>query len=82
MGADFQAGKINYNANPLFEWCATNVGVQSDRNGNIVPVKASSPKRRIDAFMACLDAYVGLCDHMGEMQALNANTHVEVIKHG
>lgn len=81
-GADFQAGKINYNANPLFEWCATNVGVQSDRNGNIVPVKASSPKRRIDAFMACLDAYVGLCDHMGEMQALNANTHVEVIKHG
>lgn len=82
LGADFQAGKINYNANPLFEWCATNVGVQSDRNGNIVPVKASSPKRRIDAFMACLDAYVGLCDHMGEMQALNANTHVEVIKHG
>lgn len=81
-GAAFQAGKINYNANPLFEWCCTNVGVQSDRNGNIVPVKASSPKRRIDSFMAFLDAYVGLCDHMGEMQALNANTHVEVIKHG
>lgn len=81
-GAAFQAGKINYNANPLFEWCCTNVGVQSDRNGNIVPVKASSPKRRIDSFMAFLDAYVGLCDHMGEMQALNTNTHVEVIKHG
>lgn len=81
-GAAFQAGKINYGGNPCFEWCTTNVGVQSDRNGNIVPVKASSPKRRIDAFMAFLDAYVGLCDHMGEMQALNANTHVEVIKHG
>lgn len=82
LGADFQAGKINYNANPLFEWCTTNVAVVTDRNGNITPVKASSPKRRIDSFMACLDAYVGLCDHMGEMQALNANTHVEVIKHG
>ena len=81
-GAAFQAGKINYDANPLFEWCCTNVGVQSDRNGNIVPVKASSPKRRIDSFMAFLDAYVGLCDHMGEMQALNTDTHAEVIEHG
>lgn len=81
-GADFQAGKINYNANPLFEWCCTNVGVQSDRNGNIVPVKASSPKRRIDSFMAFLDAYTVMCDHLNEFQALNINTHVEVIKHG
>lgn len=82
LGADFQAGKINYGGNPLMEWCLTNVGVQTDRNGNIVPVKASSPKRRIDAAMALLDAYVGLCDHMNEFQALNANTHVEVIRHG
>lgn len=81
-GADFKAGKINYGNNPLFEWCCTNVGVQSDRNGNIVPVKASSPKRRIDAFMAFLDAYVGLCDHKSEFQALNVNTDVKVVKHG
>ena len=58
------------------------MGVQSDRNGNIVPVKASSPKRRIDAFMAFLDAYTVMCDHLNEFQALNINTHVEVIKHG
>lgn len=82
LGADFQAGKINYGANPLMEWCLTNVGVQTDRNGNIVPVKASSPKRRIDAAMALLDAYVGLCDHMNEFQALNINTNVEVVKNG
>lgn len=80
-GADFKAGKINYGNNPLFEWCCTNVGVQSDHNGNIVPVKASSPKRRIDAFMAFLDAYVGLCDHKSEFQALNVNTDVKVVKH-
>lgn len=82
LGADFRAGKINYGNNPLFEWCCTNVGVQSDRNGNIVPVKASSPKRRIDAFMACLDAYTVMCDHLSEFQALNINTNVEVVKHG
>lgn len=81
LGADFQAHRVNYGGNPLFEWCATNVGVVADRNGNIVPVKASSPKRRIDAFMACLDAYVVMCDHLNEFAALNANTHVEVIKH-
>lgn len=81
-GADFKAGKINYGNNPLFEWCCTNVGVQSDRNGNVVPVKASSPKRRIDAFMAFLDAYVGLCDHKSEFQALNVNTDVKVVKNG
>lgn len=82
LGADFRAGKICYNNNPLYEWCCTNVGVQSDRNGNIVPVKASSPKRRIDAFMACLDAYTVMCDHLSEFQALNINTNVEVVKHG
>lgn len=82
LGADFQAGKINYGGDPLMEWCLTNVGVQTDRNGNIVPVKASSPKRRIDAAMALLDAYVGLCDHMNEFQALNISTNVEVVKNG
>ena len=82
LGADFQAGKINYGNNPLFEWCCTNVGVQADRNGNIVPVKASSPKRRIDAFMAFLDAYVGLCDHKSEFQALNTNTTAKVVHNG
>lgn len=81
-GADFQAHKINYNANPLFEWCTTNVGCAEDRNGNLVPVKASSPKRRIDAFMAFLDAYTVMCDHLNEFAALNINTNVEVVKHG
>lgn len=81
-GADFKAGLINYGNNPLFEWCCTNVGVQADRNGNIVPVKASAPKRRIDAFMAFLDAYVGLCDHKAEFQTLNTNTDVKVVKNG
>ena len=57
---------INYNNNLLFAWNCCNVGVQEDRNANIVPVKNSSPKYRIDGFMSALDAYVGLCDHYQE----------------
>lgn len=66
LGADLKAKKINYNNNPLLKWCITNTGVQEDRNGNIVPVKANSPKYRIDGLASLLDAYVGLYDHYQE----------------
>ena len=70
MGADFQAHIINYNNNPILKWCLTNTGIQTDRNGNIVPVKSQSAKQRIDGTASLLDAYVGLCDHYNEF--LNA----------
>lgn len=70
LGADLQKHLINYNNNPLLKWCITNTGVQTDRNGNIVPIKASSAKYRIDGLASLLDAYVGLCDHYNEF--LNA----------
>lgn len=63
MGADLQKKKINYNNNPILKWCLTNTGVETDRNGNIVPVKNQSPKRRIDGTASMLDAYVGLFDN-------------------
>lgn len=66
LGQDLKANKINYNNNPLLKWCITNTGVQEDRNGNIVPVKANSPKYRIDGLASLLDAYVGLYDHYTE----------------
>ena len=66
MGADLQAKKINYNNNPILKWCLTNTGVQTDRNGNIVPVKAQAAKLRIDGTASLLDAYVGLHDHYTE----------------
>lgn len=68
LGADLRAKKINYNNNPILKWCLTNTGVQTDRNGNIVPVKAQSPKRRIDGTASLLDAYVGLVDHYNEFK--------------
>lgn len=63
LGADLKKHKVNYNNNPILKWCLTNTGVEADRNGNIVPIKNQSPKRRIDGVASLLDAYVGLFDN-------------------
>src|SRR5699024_1339999 len=66
MGADLKKKVINYNNHPILKWCLTNTGIQEDRNGNIVPVKNQSAKKRIDGTASMLDAYVGLYDHFEE----------------
>ena len=66
LAADLQSKKINYNNNVLLKWCITNTGVKTDVNGNIQPVKAQSPKYRIDGLASLLDAYVGLTEHYQE----------------
>lgn len=66
LGADLKEKKINYNNSPILKWCMANTGVVEDRNGNVVPVKAQSPKYRIDGLASLLDAYVGLCDHYND----------------
>jgi len=63
LGADLQSKKVNYNRNPILEWCLTNTGIQTDRNGNIVPIKSQSAKQRIDGTASLLNAYVGLMEH-------------------
>ena len=66
LGADLQAKKVNYNNSPILKWCLTNTGIQTDRNGNIVPIKNQSAKQRIDGTASLLDAYVGLYEHFNE----------------
>ncbi|MGS7463795.1 terminase large subunit [Bacillus paranthracis] len=66
MGQDLKAKKINYNNSPILKWCLTNTGVETDRNGNIVPVKNQAAKMRIDGTASMLDAYVGLFEHYEE----------------
>ena len=66
LGADLQAKRIIYNDNPILKWCLTNTGVQTDRNGNIVPVKNQAAKQRIDGMASLLDAYVGLTEKYNE----------------
>jgi phage terminase large subunit-like protein len=66
LGADLQAHKVNYNSHPILKWCLCNTGVVTDRNGNIVPMKAQAPNQRIDGTASMLDAYVGLMEHYQE----------------
>lgn len=66
LGADLQAHKVIYNNNSVLKWCLTNTGIQTDRNGNIAPIKNQSPKQRIDGTAALLDSYVGLYEHYNE----------------
>lgn len=60
FGADLRSKKILYNANPVFEWCCSNVRIAPDTNGNIKPVKLRNTRIRIDGFASALDAYVSL----------------------
>ena len=66
LGADLQAKRVNYNNSPILKWCLTNTGIQTDRNGNIVPIKAQGARKRIDGTASLLDAYVGLYEHFNE----------------
>lgn len=66
LGADLQARKVVYQNSPILKWCLTNTGIQTDRNGNIVPIKNQSPRQRIDGAAALLDCYVGLYEHYNE----------------
>jgi len=66
LGQDLKAKRVNYNNNPLLKWCLTNTGLEEDRNGNLMPKKASNPKYRIDGTASLLDAYTGLVNHYQE----------------
>jgi phage terminase large subunit-like protein len=66
LGSDLKAHRVVYGNNPILKWCLTNTGIQTDRNGNIVPIKNQSPRQRIDGTAALLDCYVGLYEHYNE----------------
>ena len=68
LGADLQAKRINYNNSPILKWHLTNTGILTDRNGNIVPIKAQSARQRIDGAASLLDAYVVLYNHYNEFK--------------
>lgn len=57
LGLMLDDKKINYNNNPVTKWCLMNTTVDTDKNGNIQPVK-DKQKKRIDGLASMLDAYV------------------------
>lgn len=71
LAADFKAGKIIYNNNPIDKWCLANTEVKSDINENYQPVKCSDPRRRIDGTVALLCAYKVLQDEKDNYINLN-----------
>ena len=59
------------NANPIAEWCRSNVAIRTDVNGNIQPDKKNQdPRNRIDAWAAECDAFVVLKDMADEYQSM------------
>jgi len=60
MIADVKAKKIIFNNDEVIKWACLNLNIETDKNENIRPVKGKNKKRRIDPFMAMLDAYVVL----------------------
>lgn len=65
--ADYKAGRIVDNHNPVNEWCRMNVTVKADVNGNIQPYKKElNPMNRIDGFMAEINAYTTLHNLMDD----------------
>ena len=56
---------LNYNNNPITEWCFTNVELEQDRNGNYMPTKSNN-NRKIDGVSVILNTFVGLNDHYQE----------------
>lgn len=67
----YRENRIVDNANPIAEWCRSNVAVRSDANGNIAPDKKNQdPRNRIDAWAAECDAFVVLKDMADEYKAM------------
>ena len=68
LKTDLEAGKINYNNNPVLRWCLSNVIVKKDSGGNQGPDKARA-KNRIDGAISLLDAYVVLTNNYSDYLA-------------
>lgn len=67
----YRANKIIDNANPIAEWCRSNVMIKTDVNGNIQPDKKNfDPRNRIDLWAAEIDAFVVLKDELDNYRAL------------
>lgn len=67
--SDYEHHRFVDNDNPINQWCRMNVGVVTDTNDNIKPVKANGPGGRIDGWAAEIAAYVCLNRHLEDYLA-------------
>ncbi len=56
---------LSYQNNPITKWCFSNVELEQDRNGNMLPKKKKDQRnRKIDGVATILNAYVSLCENL------------------
>lgn len=71
LKALYKENRIVDNANPIAEWCRSNVSIRTDANGNIAPDKKNQdPRNRIDAWAAECDAFVTLKNMKDDYMAM------------
>lgn len=71
LRALYKEGRIVDNANPIAEWCRSNVAIRTDVNGNIQPDKKNQdPRNRIDAWAAECDAFIALKNIADDYRAM------------
>ena len=64
-------GRIEHNKNPLLTWCAHNVSIKTDDNGNIRPIKPKpGSTKRIDGIPAAIMAVGGAPLQGGEKRSV------------
>ena len=69
LEADMRDHNVNYQNNPVCEWCFRNTGILLDKVGRIMPVKIHSTKR-IDGTASKIIAYTTLSWHRSEFMAI------------
>lgn len=67
--SDYEHKRFIDNNHPINQWCRMNVGIVTDTNDNIKPVKANGPSGRIDGWAAEICAYVAMQRHLEDYEA-------------
>lgn len=66
LAADLEEKKVNYNRNPITQWCLLNTSIEIDKNENIRPIKGKHQRERIDGAVSLINAYVVLFEKMND----------------
>lgn len=67
---EFIGGKINYNNNPVDKWNFCNLTTIEDRNGNLLPNKATNGDK-IDGMATLINCYSVYMDNQNEYEVYN-----------
>ena len=70
LEADLMDKVVNYNNNPILEWCLMNTSVKRDDNDNIRPVKGQKQRARIDGAVSLIIAYCVMYEKYNDYMAI------------